>query len=101
MKVIPDFENELKEIDPRLSIVPNPNREQLSNIKLDGVDICPIPRHEILEEPDPNYGIIADNGWKMKHKSRKEALAQVHDTLEKIKTPEGYEVFFDKEWVEK
>ena len=97
MKVIPDFENELKVIDSRLAIVPNPNREELANIKLEGVDICPIPRYEILEESDPSYVIVTPNGWKMRHKSRSEALAQVQDTLEKIKTEEGRALFFTKD----
>lgn len=97
MKVFPDFEAEVKAIDPRLSIIPNPNREELANIKLDGMDICPIPRHEIMDEPDVNYSMVASNGWKMQHKSKKEALAQIHETLEMIKTPEGNSIFFDKD----
>ena len=47
-KVFPDFENEIKAIDPRLSIVQNPNRQEIANIKLDGVDVCPIPSTIIL-----------------------------------------------------
>lgn len=100
MKVIPDFENELKALDPRLSIIPNPNRPELANIKLEGIDICPIPKEEIMEESDASYSIQAPNGWKMRHKSRAEALAQVKSTLESIKTKEGFESFFDKEWTE-
>ena len=98
IKVFPDFENELKAIDSRLSIVPNPNpdREKLANIKLDGVDICPIPKDIIYENPDVNYGIVAPNGWKMRHKSRSEALGMVMAVLEEIKNPDGYDVFFNK-----
>ena len=95
---VTDFESELKAIDSRLTIVPNPNREQISNIKLDGIDICPIPRYEIRDETDPSYKLVADNGWEMKHKSRKEALAQVLSTIEMIKTKDGYEAFFDRDF---
>lgn len=97
MKVIPDFENELKAIDPRLSVVQNPNNPLFANIKLDGVDVCPIPPEEIRDEPDPSYTVIAPNGWKMKHKSRVEALGQVHDILDKIKNPEFHDIFFGTE----
>lgn len=96
MKVIPDFENELKAIDSRLSIVQNPNRKELCNIKIDGTDICPIPSGEIFDEPDKSYVVQAPNGWKMQHKSRREALAQVRDTIEKLKDPEFNNTFFDK-----
>lgn len=90
------FREELRLLDPRLTIDLNPNRQGLANIKLGGFDVCPIPSGEIKEEPDPGYTITAPNGWQMKHKSRPEALAIVMDTLEKIKTPEGYANFFDR-----
>jgi hypothetical protein len=96
MKVRPDFLNELKAIDPRLDIVDNPNRPELSNIKLEGVDICPIPRNEIRDERDLGYFMIAPNGWKMFHKSRAEAVGTVNEVLNKIKDPEEYEIFFGR-----
>lgn len=91
-----EFREELKLLDPRLTVDINPNRPQLANIKLDGMDICPIPSGEIKEEPDPNYTITLPNGWVAKHKSRSEALAIVKDTLEKIKTPEFADNFFGR-----
>ena len=39
-------------IDPRLSIVQNPNRQEIANIKLDGVDVCPIPSTIIFDTPN-------------------------------------------------
>jgi hypothetical protein len=90
----PDFLKELKAIDPRLDIVPNPNRAGLSNIKLDGKDVCPIPSGDIKEEPDNNYRYEFPNGLSARHKSRSEALAHVHQILEMIKTPEGESQFF-------
>ncbi len=93
MRVI-DFEIELKAIDPRLSIIPNQNRPQLANIKLDGVDVCPIPAFEIRDQFDPSYTIELPNGSVRPHKSRAEALAMVQHILEVIKTPEGSDAFF-------
>ena len=97
MKVRPDFLNELKAIDPRLDIVDNPNRPQLANILLAGENVCPIPRDEIKDDPDPNYFIMTPNDWKLLHKSRNEAIGQVRAILEKIKNPEEAEIFFSRE----
>ena len=96
INVFPDFENELKDLDARLAIVKNPNREGIANIKLDGIDVCPIPSGIIYDEPDPAYKIVAPNGWEMRHRSRTEALSVVHGILEQIKTPEGKELFYEK-----
>lgn len=90
-----EFEKELKAIDERLAIVPNPNRVGLSNIKLSGRDICPVPSDIIYEQSDPNYTYIFPNGMVARHKSKEEALTQVHQVLEYIKTEEGKDVFFN------
>lgn len=92
-----DFEAELKAIDPRLMIVPNPNRSQIANIKLDGVDICPIPAFEIRDEFDPTYTIELPNGMIRPHKSRAEALALVHHTLKIIQDPATADAFFGRD----
>ena len=89
-----DFEKEIQQIDPRLAIVPNPNRPGLSNIKLDGRDVCPVPADEIKDEPDPNYTYTFPNGMMGRHNSRADALMKIRQTLEFIKTDEGREVFF-------
>jgi hypothetical protein len=96
MKTFPDFENELKAIDSRLTIIPNPNRKGLANIKLEGRDVCPIPSEEIFDEPDEGYRITFPNGWEARHKSRLEALARVNSILELIKTPDGSDQFFGR-----
>lgn len=96
MKVFPDFENELKAIDPRLTVIRNPNRPQIANIKLEGRDVCPIPAEEIFDQPDPGYKITLPNGWEAQHKSKPEALARVNDVLEKIKEPEYSDAFFGR-----
>jgi hypothetical protein len=96
MRVIPDFENELKAIDSRLSIVQNPNRTNICNIKLDGIDVCPIPSIEIRDKRDPGYAIEMPNGTMVPHRSREEALIMVKNTLEAIKTPDGADAFYGR-----
>ena len=95
MKIV-DFEQELKELDPRLSIVQNPNRTNICNIKLDGYDVCPIPSGEIFEERNPGYSLEMPNGMLIPHRTRPEALIAVKHILELIKTPEGSDVFFGR-----
>lgn len=96
MRVQPDFEDELRKIDSRLTIVQNPNYPQLANIKLDGFDVCPIPYPEIYDEPNPKFKITFPNGYECKHRTRPEALDLVRDRLEMIKTKEGADVFFGR-----
>lgn len=91
---ISEFETELKLIDPRLSIVQNPNRPLIANIKLSGVDICPIPSQDIKDESDPSYVLELPNGTFVKHRSRSEAIALVNHTLELIKDKDNAEAFF-------
>lgn len=88
------FKAELQKLDSRLDIIDNPNRPGLSNIKLDGRDICPVPSNEIYDEPNNNYRYEFPNGMSARHKSISEALAQVNATLEMIKTEEGKSIFF-------
>jgi len=89
-----DFEKEIQKLDPRLKIVPNPNRAGLSNILLDGRDVCPVPSDEIREEPDHTYTYTFPNGMMGRHNSRKDALAKIQQVLDYIKSDEGREVFF-------
>ncbi len=103
MKVIPDFEAELKAIDKRLDIVPNPhrmpneeNRTGISNIKLDGQDVCPIPSDDIFDEPNLNFGYTFPNGLKARFKTRPEALGEVQRILGIITTQEGSDMFHGK-----
>ena len=95
-RIFPDFERELKEIDPRLSIVPNVNRPKICNIKLDGTDICPIPNYEIREHKDAGYTIEMPNGSLMPHRSKEEALIMIKQTLEFIKNPDNADAFFGR-----
>lgn len=88
-----DFEKELQELDSRITIVPNPNRSNLANIKINGRDVCPIPM-DIREEPDPKYVITLPNGFVVMHRSKRDATALVKSRLELIKTEEGANEFF-------
>lgn len=92
-----ELEIELKAIDPRLSIKPNLNRPGLANVLLDGVDVIPCPDGDVREEPDPAYGYEFPNGMFGRHKSRREILDRVKDTLKLVETPEGKEDFFSKD----
>lgn len=95
MRTFPDFADELMKMDPRISVVPNPNRPQLANIKVDGTDICPIPAYEIREYPDPTYTIELPNGSRP-HRSRMEAVELVRQTLKLIEDPTEADKFFGR-----
>lgn len=97
MKVFNEFLDEVINLDPRLTIVANPNYPQLANIKLDGINICAIPSGEIKDEPDPGYTVTFSNGFISKHRCRREAIDLIKNTLENIKTPEGREIFYARE----
>lgn len=97
MRTFPDFENELRDLDSRLTVTVNQNYSQIANIKLDGVDVCPIPSGEIKEEYDPSYTVTFHNGFVSKHKTRPEALAITKDIIERIKTKEGADAFFGRD----
>jgi len=93
---ISDFELELKKINPDLVIVPNPNRPGLSNVKLNGQDICPVPSENIKEEPDKDYRYAFPNGISARHNSIPEVIAKVEATLKTLQTEEGREIFYGK-----
>lgn len=98
-----DFLKELKKLDERLEVVPNrnrgpneENRNGISNIKLNGQDICPIPSEDIFDEPDSNYGYIFPNGMKGRFKTRPEALSEVERVLKMVKSKDGSDAFMGK-----
>jgi len=87
-----EFEAELKAIDPRLTLEPNLNRPGISNIKLNGKDVIPVP-DDLREEHDPNYVYQFPQGA-FPHTSKKEALARVRTILDGIKDPDFHDAFF-------
>ncbi len=78
-----EFEQELKVLDPRFSVLPNPNRPGLSNIFFDGknFDLPVISTNEIKDEIDQAYRYEFPNGMKARYWSKPEILARVTDFL--------------------
>lgn len=89
-----DFALKIKEIDPDLTIVPNPNREGLSNILYKGRDVCPVPSDEIKEEDDPSYYYTFPNGFSAPHNSVQSAMDKIHGLFEKLKNEDYKDAFF-------
>jgi hypothetical protein len=92
-----DFAEQIKKIDPRLTIIPNENRPGLSNIMFDGRDVCPVPSDEIKEDDDPRYYYVFPNGYSAAHNSVKSALAKIEGLFEKLKDPEKKEAFYSND----
>ncbi len=95
-RVFPDFADELAKIDPRITVVPNPNRPKIANIKIDGTDVCPIPNFEIREHRDAGYCAEMPNGMLVPHRSKVEAIELVKHRLGLISTPDGADQFFGR-----
>jgi hypothetical protein len=94
---ISDFVIKIKEIDPRLYIIDNPNNTGLSNVMLEGKDVCVIPRNEIKETRDPNYYWTFPNGMMAPHNSEEEAMGHIDRVLKLISTEEGKADFLGEE----
>lgn len=91
---------ELKKIDQRVEIVPNANRPGLSNIMVNGQDICPIPSYELQDEHTPDYIYTFPNDMQAPLKTYGEAYEMAARTLEKLKDPKIAEEFFDTSYGE-
>lgn len=90
-----DFQKELQLIDPRLLILPNTNRPGVSNLFLNGVDICPwIHSYELQDEHSPEY-VYNLRDMPIPLKTTEEIKEIVKLTLEKLKQPEYSDVLFD------
>lgn len=88
---------ELKLIDSRIECVPNPNRPGLSNIKLNGVDICPVPSEMMQTEHTPDYVYVFPNGMAGKMKTYDEAKSMTLSVLNNLKNSEYANDFFAKD----
>ncbi len=95
-----DFEKKIQEIDPRFTIVPNPNRGPnngnkvgLNNIFFEGANYdLPVVADEIKEEIDPGYNYIFPNGYSSRMWSQGEVIVQLKGFLERLdKIKEAYE----------
>lgn len=81
-----EFEQELKALDPRFSVVDNPNRPGLSNIFFEGrnFDLPAISSFDIREEADPRHVYEFPNGARARFWSRPEILGRVNDFLKSV-----------------
>lgn len=78
-----DFEREIQAIDPRFSVVENPNRPGLSNIFYDGknFDLPVISTHNIKDEIDSSHRYEFPNGMSARHHSKQEILDRLEQFL--------------------
>lgn len=88
---------ELKELDARIELVPNPHRPGLSNLKLNGTDICPVPSEWLQNEHTSDYVYMFPNGMYGNMKTYDEAKAITVQLLEKLKDADYAELFFSKD----
>lgn len=88
--------DELKAIDQRIELVPNPNRPGLSNIKINGVDVCPVPSDYMQDEHDPSYVYVFPNGMAGQMKTYTEAKEITLGVLNNLKNGDYARDFFDK-----
>lgn len=78
-----DFEQEIQAIDPRFSILENPNRPGLSNIFFGGknYDLPVISTHNIKDEIDASHRYEFPNGMSARHHSRQEIVDRLEQFL--------------------
>lgn len=90
-----EFEKELQQLDPRLTIVPNQNRPGAANVHLNGVDICTwVPQFEVQDEATPDYTYrLHDTAIPFKTSHEIKAIVQM--VLDKAKDPAIAEELFD------
>ena len=98
---ISDFENELKLLNPNLSIRPNnppkrvvdmfPDVVKLASVLYFGEEICTMPNDEIYDEKNGNYGVdLRDDGRFVAHRTRPEVLEIVKQKLFQFKNDKEY-----------
>lgn len=93
-----DFEKELKDIDPRFSIVENVNRPGLSNIFFDGKerDLPVVSTDLIKDEVDMGYRYEFPNGMRARFWTRAEILGRIEAFLKQVNSGE-YEDLYAEE----
>lgn len=97
MKVIPDFELELKKIDVHLGVRPNgphkvfPELEKIASVTYSGADLFAIPSDEIFDDNRPSYGVdVRQDGHLIPHRNRLDALQMAQVAVERINTSKDY-----------
>lgn len=95
------LEKELQEINPNVRIVENPNRPGLSNVMLNGQDICiGLPANTLMEEHSDVYVYKMPNGMYLPFKTYQEAKEISLRTLERLNEPEFAQDFFDTSYLD-
>jgi hypothetical protein len=81
-----EFEVVLKEIDPRFSVVDNPNRPGLSNVFFLGknYDLPALSTHDIRSEIDMSYRYEFPNGMLARFWSQGEIIERVKAFLDQF-----------------
>lgn len=82
-----EFEQVLQAIDPRFTVVENPNNKGLSNIFFEGknYDLPVISTNDIRDEVDQSYRYEFANGIRSRFWTKGEILGRVEDFLTKVK----------------
>jgi hypothetical protein len=77
------FEQKLKEIDPRLRIVPHPSNEDVAGIYCEDMFVITIPAKDIYEDVRKNYR----DRYGRVHRNSVDAEGITRTFLERIKDP--------------
>jgi len=81
-----DFEKILQKLDPRLTVVDNPNRPGLSNIFFEGknYDLPVISTFDIRDDVDTTHVYEFPNGLRARFWSKAEILGRIEQFLKNI-----------------
>ncbi len=82
-----ELQDELKQLDPRFSLIENPNRPGLSNIFFGGVnyDLPPVSSFDIREEEDLAHTYEFPNGWRAPYYTHPAIIARCEKFLQDFK----------------
>jgi hypothetical protein len=91
---IQDFEKELKDINPELSIKASPTKG-LAGVYFKDVYMFACPADEIFEEKKSGYGIDGPRGELLPHRTRMEVIDLVKAQLLRMEVDKDYrDAFF-------
>lgn len=98
--LVSQLEKELQEINPSVVIRENPNRPGLSNVMLNGVDICVgLPSNVLQEEHTPDYVYRFPNDIVAPMKTYPEAKEISIKVLNNLKNEQFAQEFFDTSYL--
>lgn len=84
-----DFEKEIQKIDPRFTVLENPNRPGLNNIYFEGKNYdLPTIADEIKEEIDPAYRYVFPHGATIRNWSQGEVIGRLETFLKQYNAGE-------------